>query len=85
MGTYSALRNSAMSMACIAFSSVSAKTWLYTSRVVRVLTCPSRFATTFAVKLPFINMKKEYLRLCHESGQDEYNDALLSFASRKGA
>ena len=32
----------------------------------------------------YLNMQKEYLRLCHESGQDEYNDALLSFASRKG-
>ena len=33
----------------------------------------------------YLNMQKEYLRLGHESGQDEYNDALLSFASRKGA
>lgn len=33
----------------------------------------------------YLNTQKEYLRLCHESGQDEYNDALLSFASRKGA
>ena len=33
----------------------------------------------------YLNMQKEYLRLCQESGQDEYNDALLSFASRKGA
>ena len=32
----------------------------------------------------YLNMQKEYLRLCHESGQDEYNDAPLSFASRKG-
>lgn len=32
----------------------------------------------------YLNMQKEYLRLCHESGQDETSDALLSFASRKG-
>ena len=42
-----------MSMACIAFASLSANTWLYVSRVVFVVLCPNLSAMTFAVTLLF--------------------------------